>query len=311
MTACPEFSVVVPTWNRHDELLRAVRSVIAQEFQDWELIVVDDGSEDQAAVVSAISGLGDQRVRTIALPTHRNAAHARNVGIRAAHGRWVAFLDSDDVFVPGKLGAAHLLLRERAGEAEVVLYSQFIQRMRDKDVVTPTRGIRAGEPLGDYLFSSRCSIGTPGVVVSQSLAAKLLFREQCVKHQDYDLLLRAEAAGVRFVFLQQPLWIREYRASQHNVGAAFLPAFSCWWFNEYRQYLSADAQIGFLEQAVLGPCVERPWSARLAAILTIILKRGWPRGHLAGLLWTLLPYQAFQRRLARLKARTPRDLPAG
>ena len=97
----PAVSVVLPTYNRASTLRRAVDSVLCQDFGDFELIVVDDGSRDQTA--SILSDIDDARLRVIRLPENRGQAHARNVGLDAASADLAAFQDSDDVWHPNKL----------------------------------------------------------------------------------------------------------------------------------------------------------------------------------------------------------------
>jgi len=94
----PLFSVVIPTYNRRDLVLRAVRSVLAQTFGDFEILVVDDGSTDDTA--AAVGGLEDPRIRFLALSPNRGPSAARNAGIAAARGPWISLLDSDDEFLP-------------------------------------------------------------------------------------------------------------------------------------------------------------------------------------------------------------------
>ena len=119
----PVVSVVLPTYNRAALLPRAVESVIAQTYGDWELIVVDDGSTDEtAAVVSAYgTKLGDRFVYL--RQENRGSSAARNRGIEASRGRFVAFLDSDDEFAPTKL-ARQLALFERYPQLGLV-YSDY------------------------------------------------------------------------------------------------------------------------------------------------------------------------------------------
>ena len=97
----PAVSVVLPTFNRRALLLEAAESVRAQTFTDWELVVADDGSTDGSA--EAVEALGDPRIRVLRLPRVGRAAVARNAGVRAARGEWIAFLDSDDAWEPRKL----------------------------------------------------------------------------------------------------------------------------------------------------------------------------------------------------------------
>ncbi|MCO5084588.1 MAG: glycosyltransferase [Rhizobiaceae bacterium] len=100
----PAISVILPTYNRAYCLDRAVGSLLAQTFEDWELILVDDGSTDRTSELRRefASVLG-ARYRDLD-SQRRGASGARNLGIEAARGEWIAFLDSDDVWIPEKLG---------------------------------------------------------------------------------------------------------------------------------------------------------------------------------------------------------------
>ncbi len=97
----PTVTVVIPTYNRGDLLPRAIQSVIAQTFQDWEVIIVDDGSTDDTAAV--VQSFLSDRVRYVKLERNSGPSRARNVGIGCARGRYLAFLDSDDECLPHKL----------------------------------------------------------------------------------------------------------------------------------------------------------------------------------------------------------------
>lgn len=97
----PEISVVLPTFDREPFLAEAIRSVRAQTFENWELLIVDDASNDGTATL--VAGQSDPRVRYLRLAANRGVSTARNAGIEAARGRWIALLDSDDRWHPEKL----------------------------------------------------------------------------------------------------------------------------------------------------------------------------------------------------------------
>jgi glycosyltransferase involved in cell wall biosynthesis len=97
----PLVSVVVPTRNRARLLRRSLGSALAQLGVSFEVIVVDDGSRDETSEV--LAECGDSRLRVITLASSLGAAEARNFGIRAAEGEWLAFLDDDDIWAPEKL----------------------------------------------------------------------------------------------------------------------------------------------------------------------------------------------------------------
>ena len=95
----PRVSVIIPTYNRGWTLQAAMDSVLAQTYLDFELIVVDDGSSDDTAEILAAYGPEVKRIRQ----ANAGVSAARNTGIRAARGELVAFLDSDDRWLPDKL----------------------------------------------------------------------------------------------------------------------------------------------------------------------------------------------------------------
>lgn len=99
----PIVSVILPFRNASATIGRALDSLAAQSFLEWEAVLVDDASVDGGAAVVATRAEIDQRIRLHRLPTNLGVAQARNYGIRAARGRWIAFLDADDRWHPDKL----------------------------------------------------------------------------------------------------------------------------------------------------------------------------------------------------------------
>ena len=98
----PFFSVIIPAWNSAATLARAIDSVLVQDGVELEVIVVDDASTDHTAdILAAYAG----RIRVLTQPGNRGVAAARNLGAQAARGRWLAFLDADDIYYPDRLGA--------------------------------------------------------------------------------------------------------------------------------------------------------------------------------------------------------------
>lgn len=94
----PEFSVIIPVYNRQGTVARSVNSVLSQSFSDFELLVVDDASSDDS--VDIVSKIKDDRIKLLALKTNRGPGGARNEALKVARGRLIAFLDSDDAYEP-------------------------------------------------------------------------------------------------------------------------------------------------------------------------------------------------------------------
>ena len=105
MTGRPFFSIIMPVYNRAAVVGRALKSCLAQSFDSFEIVAVDDGSSDGSA--EAIRRFDDPRVRVIAHDRNRGRGPARNTAMAAAQGQWFVFLDSDDELLPGALQTIH------------------------------------------------------------------------------------------------------------------------------------------------------------------------------------------------------------
>ena len=116
----PKVSVILPTYNRAPFLPRAVKSILAQSFSDWELFVIDDGSTGETQRVIQ-PYLTDPRIHFLKKKREGVAAKTRNAGLRLARGKYVAFLDDDDLFLPHKLERQVTWMDERP--AVGLLYS--------------------------------------------------------------------------------------------------------------------------------------------------------------------------------------------
>ena len=201
--AAPFFSVVIPLYNRADIVGDTIRSVQAQDWQDFEIVVIDDGSRDDPAPV--IDAIGDPRVRYIR-QNNAGGGAARNHGIKAARGRYIAFLDSDDLFLPGKLSIMAQALKDDDGRT--VLYSRMkVDRGVDRYWIRPDRGIRDGEDVGEYLFCANQFMQTSTMVVPSDMARKVLFDPALKKGQDLDFCVRLQGAGARFKMIDEPLTV--------------------------------------------------------------------------------------------------------
>ena len=124
----PRVSVVVPTYNRADVLPSAIRSVMDQAFRDWEIIIVDDCSHDNTAEVAG--AFADPRIRYVRLEQNRGTSGAKNAGIGEARGELIAFLDSDDEWLPDKL-RRQVEMFNRADEVLGLVYTDYLSIDRE------------------------------------------------------------------------------------------------------------------------------------------------------------------------------------
>lgn len=183
----PLISVVLPTYNRAHTLGRAFKSVLQQTFEDFELIVVDDGSGDNTA--DLLESIADDRLMTIRYPDNRGAAAARNAGIQASRGALIAFLDSDDAWKSDKLELQVSSL-EGSEPGVGVVYSQFIRVKGTQERVYPADvSDLQGDLYEELLFGNLVS--TQVALVRRECFEKVgLFDENLPCLLDWDLWLR-------------------------------------------------------------------------------------------------------------------------
>ena len=210
------FSVAIPCFNRHPFLLQALASVWSQTFSDYELIVIDDGSTDGT----------QEYLSSVTRPIHliRQAnlgpGAARNAGMAAARGEYVAFLDSDDLWFPWTLAVMAQVIRENDAPAIV---GARVKQFRDE---AETVGILE-EPLqvlryNDFLASaaSPVLIGSGTVAVRRDVAmASGGFTTCRINGEDHDLILRLGTAP-GFVLITAPItlgWRRHAGGATHSV----------------------------------------------------------------------------------------------
>jgi glycosyltransferase involved in cell wall biosynthesis len=177
-------SVVIPTYNRAALVAQALASVKAQTYRDFEIIVVDDGGADGTfEAMSAEAG-----VRVLRQAHRRGVAAARNLGVAAARGEWLAFLDSDDLWLPDKLARQIFWLE---GQPESLICQTEETWVR--------RGVRVNKPLGHRKVAGgiflpsleRCMISPSAVILHRRLFEDHgWFDETLAAAEDYDLWLR-------------------------------------------------------------------------------------------------------------------------
>jgi glycosyltransferase involved in cell wall biosynthesis len=178
-------SVIIPTFNRAMKTARAVASVLYQTYMDYEIIVVDDGSQDNTEDLLRQFG---RRLRYIALPSNRGVSVARNRGIRESDAPWIAFLDSDDYWLPQKLAVQMAFFRSHPGA--VICQTQEIW-IRNGRYANPKK--RHLKPSGDVFAPSLrlCLVSPSAVMLRRSLMEEVgPFDEDLPVCEDYDLWLR-------------------------------------------------------------------------------------------------------------------------
>ncbi len=277
----PLVSVIIPTYNRAELVARAINSVIAQTYQNWEILLIDDNSqEDIAAVV--------KRINSDRLSYYRHAANqggsaARNTGIRHAQGKYLAFLDSDDVWLPDKLKLqleAILLHKTNLANLDldnVVCYTKFRVMLPafGYPAVLPARGKTAEETVADYFWLGGGEMLTSSMMVSRSLAMANQFQPRLPRHQDLDFVLGLDRQGAEFIFVDRILtnWHNEPRGDRISDIPDYQPSLD--WIEHYRDKISPRAFNGFVFKEVMPKMFAHPSTKPQAMRLLIT---GWRDG---------------------------------
>lgn len=182
----PKVSVIIPTYNRAQSLSRSIQSVLGQTYKNFELIIVDDGSEDN--IEEVIRGFNDSRIKYFRHDVNLGGSAARNTGIKNSTGEYVAFLDSDDEWLEKKLELQVRAMESRPSDDWGGVYCSFIDTdQKDclfkaekygnlkKAVLNQEVGLCAGSTL----------------LISKSVIDNIgLFDENFKRHQDLEFLVR-------------------------------------------------------------------------------------------------------------------------
>lgn len=197
----PKISVIIPTYNRADLLKDAVDSVLAQTYQDFELLIIDDGSTDHTRELLA----SYETHVTYLFQGNRGVSSARNLGIRSSTGEYIALLDSDDLWLPSKLEQ----------QVTVMEHDPNLQLCHTEEIWI-RRGVRVNpkrkhQKYGGYIFPyclPLCVISPSSVMIRRMLFDDIgCFDEELPACEDYDLWLRiTKTYPVHFI--ETPLIIK-------------------------------------------------------------------------------------------------------
>jgi len=296
-----KFSVVIPVHNRASSILPTLESVRGQSWGDFECLVVDDGSDDSDALRAVVERLNDARFRYLRRP-NGGASAARNTGMDAAQGDYIAFLDSDDRWLPAKL--------ERDAEAAApgrVLFARMLvdggaRRMR----VRPRRGPRVQEDMSEYLARHEGFTPNSTIVVPAALARTVRYSEGVSFGDDTDFAVRLAAAGAEFHIHPEPLAVMADRPDPTRLSQTAEWRAVAAWLEEVRPLMTERAYFAY-----------RGWHvARLAAsageirtalrlYAQAVAKRALPpRLAAKALLQILMPRRAYRSLQALFSLRT-------
>ena len=260
-TPTPQVSVVVPTFDRREVLPRALDSVVAQTYGDWELIVVDDGSIDGTAEMVE----QDYPDVHLVVQENRGVSAARNAGIAAAQGEWIAFLDSDDAWLPEKLERQMEALAAEPGHR--LCHTDEIW-IRDGQRVNPMeKHAKAGGRIYPMCLPL-CCISPSSVVMRRDLLHEMGgFDESFEVCEDYDLWLRVTA--------REPVLFLEEQLLHKHGGHADQLSTRHWGMDRFR----VRALQRILDEGLVSGEDERKTRETLVGKLEILVEGSRKRGN--------------------------------
>lgn len=201
-------SVILPTYNRGKVIKRAVDSILSQTYSFFELIIIDDASQDDTEDV--IRQINDLRIRYYKLPSNKGPSYARNYGITQARYDYVAFHDSDDEWLPRKLEFQMNVIEQGAD----VVYCPYQYVKGDCMVTIPAESVPREKLMGNMLESlyEANKIGTPTLLLSKACLDRVGgFNEKLQCIEDWDLAIRI-AQEYKIMYVDEPL-VKAYYSS--------------------------------------------------------------------------------------------------
>lgn len=251
----PQFSIIIPVFNRHKALEKALESVLSQTVQDFEVLIVDDGSKLSIAALikQLVVNFSDNRLKLLVHPNNKNGAAARNTGIRAASGQYLCFLDSDDYWKPNKLQAVLSCIQQNDNPNQFLVHHQYCNSENGQYAeALPKTAKGKDESVAHYSFVTNNvgGIQSSTICVPRVLAQRCLFDERFKGHQDWDFAFKIEQLTSKFYFIAEPLTIR-CKDLKDSVADSLSWSYSLWFYSQRASYFNDMSARYFFERVVL------------------------------------------------------------
>ena len=274
-------SVVIPSLNRPKIVTKAVYSALEQTLKSIEVIVVVDGPDEKT--VTELKKINDPRLKVKSLPKNVGCADSRNAGVSESQGKWIAFLDDDDEWMPQKL-ELQFAAAERSISSYPIIASRYLEKSMSSEIFLPKRLPSIGENISKFLFVRKSlferaeSIQTSTFFTSRDLLLKIPFTQGLRKHVDWDWLIRASNFnGVAVEVLPEALAIRFCEAERERISSNYNWQFGREWIRSIKAEVNSQAYAGFfLRVLTLQASLNKDWQA-FFPLLWEAIKDGKPR----------------------------------
>ena len=202
-----KFSIIIPTFKRRKKLRRAIDSVIAQTIDNWEIIVIDNNSND--GTKELIKSYKNKKIKFYLINNEGNIAKSRNLGILESNGNYLAFLDSDDSWLPKKLEECLKILN---GKTKLVYHELYLQKKMNQLFFKKNGLCRTlNKPVFNDLIYNGPAFPTSSVIVEKKIFQKINFfceKKNHVTWEDYDAWIRLSKISDGFKKIDKTLGYR-------------------------------------------------------------------------------------------------------
>jgi glycosyltransferase involved in cell wall biosynthesis len=218
----PKISVVIPTYNRASMLSEAINSVLNQDYENWELIIVDNFSTDDTDKI--LADFTDARIRSTKKPRTGSVAASRNLGFSMATGEWIAFLDSDDLWDSAKLSTTVLSISR--GYEFIYHPLRILDENNPNKKIYMRRNMKIKSPIYMNLLLGGNRIALSSVVVKKihlDTIGGMNESKELYALEDYDAWLRISQLTEKFICI--PRFLGSYRVHEDNISQGNTPAY--------------------------------------------------------------------------------------
>ena len=212
----PFYSIIIPTYNRAERLKITINSVLSQTFQDFELLIMDDGSTDNTKLV--VRSFKDSRITYLWAKNSGGPATPRNKGLHLAKGEWISFLDADDVLYPNRLAVIFKSIKNFP-KTDVFCHNEFLYHLSTQKKSPLHYGPYSANFYEKLLKKGNC-LSTSAISIKKTFLFKnnleFNIRKDHVIVEDYDLWLNLARKNAEFRFIKS--FLGDYIIEEDNIS---------------------------------------------------------------------------------------------
>ena len=183
------FSVIIPLYNKEKCIARTINSVLSQSYTNFEIVIVDDGSTDNSAAI--VKTITDSRIRLFQ-KENGGVSSARNYGIEKALGKWIFFIDADDILLPSSLEKLYKVFISSESKMDIIAgnYARVTQNTTDIYCSRTYSGLVREKDKYKYFFLNKFAMCPGSTLINKNLLRNIRYNERFCRYEDLDFMLR-------------------------------------------------------------------------------------------------------------------------